>query len=130
MQKAIDVISVGHLCMAGKKWQCSCGRSTGTEQGIDLSWNESVTADGNLNFVILQCYASIKLIKWCIDVHQNNMIAMMVSLQCRLEMGSDEDWEWQFYTHTLQCLATASGQHMEIEEWMVTSLDFRGAVQR
>jgi hypothetical protein len=51
------------------------------------------------------------------------MMAMMVSLQRHLEKESDEDRERQFYTHTLRRLATASGQHVEIEEWMVASLE-------
>jgi hypothetical protein len=51
------------------------------------------------------------------------MIAMMISLQRRLDTGSDEGRERQFYTHTLQCLTTTSGQHVEMEEWMVASLE-------
>jgi hypothetical protein len=59
----------------------------------------------------------------CTDAHQRNMMAMMVSLQRRLQTNSDEDRERQFFTHTLQCMTAASGHHVEIEEWMVTSME-------
>jgi hypothetical protein len=60
-----------------------------------------------------------------IDMHQNNMIAMIVSLQCCLETTSDEHQleEWQFYAHTIQHLTTASGQHIELEAWIIVSLE-------
>jgi hypothetical protein len=57
------------------------------------------------------------------DAHQRNMMAMMVSLQRRLQTSSDEDRERQFFTHALQRLTTASGRHVEIEEWMITSYE-------
>ena len=47
----------------------------------------------------------------------------MISLQRRLDTNSDEDRERQFYTHTLECLMTTSGQHVEIEEWTIASLE-------
>jgi hypothetical protein len=51
------------------------------------------------------------------------MVAMMVSLQRRLQTGSDEDRERQFFTCALEHLTTASGRHVEIEEWMITSYE-------
>jgi hypothetical protein len=48
------------------------------------------------------------------------MVAMVVSLQKRLQTGSDEDWERQFFTHTLQYLTTCSGRQVEMEDWMIT----------
>jgi hypothetical protein len=47
----------------------------------------------------------------------------MVSLQRRLQTGSDEDRERQFFTCALEHLTTASGRHVEIEEWMITSYE-------
>ena len=51
------------------------------------------------------------------------MMAMMVSLQHRLQTGSDENREQQFFRHTLRRLTTISGRHVEMEEWMVTPYD-------
>jgi hypothetical protein len=50
-------------------------------------------------------------------------MAMMVSLQKRLETGSDEDQERRFYAHALRYLTTASGRHVEMEDWMITSYE-------
>lgn len=50
-------------------------------------------------------------------------MAMMVSLQKRLQTGSDEDRERQFFTHTLRCLTTCSGRQVELEDWSVTSYE-------
>jgi hypothetical protein len=58
-----------------------------------------------------------------IDAHQKNMMAMMVSLQRRLQTGSDDDRERRFFSRTLQYLTTASGRQVELEEWMVTSYE-------
>ena len=38
-------------------------------------------------------------------------------------MGSDEDQERRFFTHTLQYLTTSSGRQVEIEDWMITSYE-------
>jgi hypothetical protein len=57
------------------------------------------------------------------DVHQRNMMAMMVSLQRRLETGSDADRERQFFKHALRYLTTSSGRQIEMEDWMITSYD-------
>jgi len=50
-------------------------------------------------------------------------MAMMVSLQRRLQTGSDQDRERQFFTHTLRFLKTSSGRQVEMEEWMITSYE-------
>jgi hypothetical protein len=44
----------------------------------------------------------------------------MVSLRRRLDHAFDGDRERQFFSHTLQCLATASGQQVEMKDWMIT----------
>src|ERR1700683_2833059 len=51
------------------------------------------------------------------------MMAMMVSLQRRLQTGSDGNREQQFFTPTLQYLTTSSGCQVEMEEWMITSYE-------
>ena len=48
---------------------------------------------------------------------------MMVSLERRLQTGSDENRERQFFTHTLQYLTTSSGRQVEMEEWIITSYE-------
>jgi hypothetical protein len=65
----------------------------------------------------------IQLIPLPTDAHQRNMMAMMVSLQRWLQIGSDEDRERRFFTHTLQYLTTYSGRQIEMEDWMITSYD-------
>jgi len=51
------------------------------------------------------------------------MMAMMVSLQRRLQAESIEDREQQFFAHTLRYLTTSSGRQVEMEDWMVTSYE-------
>ena len=48
---------------------------------------------------------------------------MMVSLERRLQIGSDEDREQQFFRCVLEHLKIASGRHVEIEKWMITSYE-------
>lgn len=45
----------------------------------------------------------------------------MVTLQRRLDHGSDSDREQRFFSRTLQHLTTISGRHVEMKDWMVTS---------
>jgi hypothetical protein len=47
-------------------------------------------------------------------------MAMMVSLEKRLQTGSDDDREHQFFAHTLRYLTTTSGRQVETEDWMIT----------
>ena len=51
------------------------------------------------------------------------MMAMMVSLQKRLDNRSDSARELQFYSHSLHYLTTSSGCHVQLEDWMVTSYE-------
>jgi hypothetical protein len=53
-------------------------------------------------------------------MQQNNIMAMMVSLQRRLDHRSDDNRERQFFSHTLEYLTTASGRQVEMENWMIT----------
>jgi hypothetical protein len=58
-----------------------------------------------------------------IDMHQDNVMAMMVSLQRRLDHISDGDQERQFFSHALRYLITTSGRQVEMESWMITSYE-------
>jgi hypothetical protein len=51
------------------------------------------------------------------------MMAMMASLQRHLEERSATDQELHFFSHSLQYLSTYSGQHVKLEDWMVTPFD-------
>ena len=55
------------------------------------------------------------------DVHQSNMMGMMVSLQKHLWIQSDESSEGWFFMHTLQSLIMSSGHQVELEDWTITS---------
>ncbi|KIM80595.1 hypothetical protein PILCRDRAFT_822333 [Piloderma croceum F 1598] len=50
-------------------------------------------------------------------------MAMMVSLQRRLEQQSDGDKERRFFSHALRFLTTSSGRQVEMENWMITSYE-------
>jgi hypothetical protein len=56
-------------------------------------------------------------------MHQSNVMAMMVSLQRRLDHFSDGDREQEFFSHALKYLTTASGRQVEMENWMITSYE-------
>jgi hypothetical protein len=58
-----------------------------------------------------------------VDMRQDDCMAMMVSLQRRLDNVSDGDQEWQFFSHALRYLTTASGRQVEMESWMITSYE-------
>jgi hypothetical protein len=57
------------------------------------------------------------------DVQQSSIMAMMVSLQRRLDIQSDGERERRFFSHSLQYLSTSSGRYVEIENWMVTAYE-------
>jgi hypothetical protein len=57
------------------------------------------------------------------DAQQSEMKAMMVSLQRRLDQRLGGDRECQFISHSLTYLHTASGSHVRVENWMITSFD-------
>ena len=57
----------------------------------------------------------------CADMQQNDVMAMMVSIQRRLDHLSDGDREQQFFLYALRYLTTASGRQVEMENWMITS---------
>ena len=58
-----------------------------------------------------------------VDMRQDDGMAMMVSIQRRLDNLSDGDQERQFFSHALRYLTTASGRQVEMESWMITSYE-------
>ncbi|KAJ7142923.1 hypothetical protein C8R44DRAFT_866193 [Mycena epipterygia] len=59
-----------------------------------------------------------------LEISHHNMIAMMVSLQRRLDsLPYSTDPERQFYSHTLQYLTSVSGKQVELESWMIPSFE-------
>ncbi|KIM73018.1 hypothetical protein PILCRDRAFT_15623 [Piloderma croceum F 1598] len=64
-----------------------------------------------------------QLLPETLNVHQRNMMGMMISLQRHIQRGVDEDWERRFFAHTLQYLTTSSGRQVEVEDWMITSYE-------
>jgi hypothetical protein len=51
-------------------------------------------------------------------------MAMMASLQRRLEQHSTSDHERPFYSHSIQCLSVASGGVIvELDRWTITSFE-------
>ena len=59
----------------------------------------------------------------CTDMQQNDVMAMMVSIQRRLDHLSGGDRERQFFSYALRYLTTASGRQVEMENWMITSYE-------
>ncbi|KAJ7466190.1 kinase-like domain-containing protein [Mycena galericulata] len=59
-----------------------------------------------------------------LQINQNNMIAMMVSIERRMEghrnLGHPEQ---KFYSHTLQYLTSTSGRQVKLEDWMISPFD-------
>ena len=50
-------------------------------------------------------------------------MAMMTSLQRRLDRAVGEDRERQFFSHSLAYLHRASGEHVTVEDWAITTFD-------
>jgi len=50
-------------------------------------------------------------------------MAMMVSLQRRLDYQSDGDRERRFFSHALRLLITSSDCQVQMESWMITSYE-------
>ena len=50
-------------------------------------------------------------------------MAMMVSFQRQLERQGGGDREHQFFSCSLQHLTSTTGNHVRLEDWMITSFD-------
>jgi hypothetical protein len=57
------------------------------------------------------------------DMYQSDVMAAMVSLRRRLDNHIDGERERQFFSHALQYLTTVSGCQVEMQTWMITSLE-------
>ena len=57
------------------------------------------------------------------DIQHNNVMAMMASLQRRLDSLQSNNRETQFLQCSLQYLQTVSGTHIELEDWMISPFD-------
>jgi hypothetical protein len=51
------------------------------------------------------------------------MLAMMASLQRRLNVATNNNQEQAFYSHTLQYLTSMCGRQVQLEDWMIASFD-------
>ena len=58
-----------------------------------------------------------------VDIRQDDCMAMMVSLQRRLDSPLDGDRERQFFSHALRYLNITSGRQVVMENWMITSYE-------
>ncbi|KAJ7789032.1 kinase-like domain-containing protein [Mycena olivaceomarginata] len=58
-----------------------------------------------------------------LEINQDNMIAMMVCIQRRLDGEHLNDPERKFYSHTLQYLTSTSGRQLKLEDWMIASFE-------
>ncbi|KAJ7191761.1 kinase-like domain-containing protein, partial [Mycena pura] len=58
-----------------------------------------------------------------LEINHSNMLAMMASLQQRLNATPNNNQEQTFYSHTLQYLTSMSGQQVQLEDWMIAPFD-------
>ncbi|KAF7333378.1 Kinase-like protein [Mycena venus] len=59
-----------------------------------------------------------------LDINQGNLLAMMVSLERRIdELRGGNMPEQKFYSHALQYLSSTSGQQIKLEDWMISTFD-------
>ncbi|KAF7345299.1 Kinase-like protein [Mycena sanguinolenta] len=59
-----------------------------------------------------------------LDINHKNMLAMMVSIERRLEENrAGNALERDFYAHTQHYLSLTSGRQVELENWMISAFD-------
>ncbi|KAJ7122358.1 kinase-like domain-containing protein [Mycena epipterygia] len=59
-----------------------------------------------------------------LDINQNNIIAMMVSIQRKLDAQEQSNSTEQiFLSHALQYLSSTSGKEVKVEDWMISSFE-------
>ncbi|KAJ7718547.1 hypothetical protein B0H16DRAFT_422470 [Mycena metata] len=58
-----------------------------------------------------------------LEINHSNMLAMMASLQRRLNAAPNNNQEQTFYSHTLQYLTSMSGRQVQLEDWMIAPFD-------
>ncbi|KAJ7036924.1 kinase-like domain-containing protein [Mycena alexandri] len=75
-----------------------------------------------------QCFESLEkshlALRRTLDINQNNMLALMVSIQRKLdaqENGSAA--EHKFLSHALQYLSSSGGSQVRVEHWMISPFE-------
>jgi hypothetical protein len=90
----------------------------------DLDANQNKLSEAlSTSVIALICKSLIMDTTNSPDAQRSEMKAMMVSLQKRLDQRLGGDRECQFISHSLEYLYTASGYHVRVENWMITSFD-------
>jgi hypothetical protein len=90
----------------------------------DLEANQNKLSDAlSTSAIGLTCKLLITEAKNPPDAQRSEMKAMMVSLQRRLDQRLGGDRECQFISHSIEYLYAASGYHVRVENWMITSFD-------
>ncbi|KIM73991.1 hypothetical protein PILCRDRAFT_715514, partial [Piloderma croceum F 1598] len=76
-----------------------------------------------LNEQLLKLETNQQRLMETLNMHQHNVMSMMVSLKRRLDHLSDGEREQQFFSHTLRYLTTVSGRQVKMESWMIMSYE-------
>ena len=112
------------------EWQARNDEARASDQKVlddrlqELESNQNRLVEALSKFVPRMHLKWSGLHSFMLDVHQSDMMAMMVSLQRRLDDYTlDGGKERNFYSHSLQYLSTTSGRQIEIQDWMVTSYE-------
>ncbi|KAJ7089048.1 kinase-like domain-containing protein [Mycena crocata] len=80
------------------------------------------TDDLNTRLTALQ--HSHRDLRRTLDINQSNMIALMVSIQRKLDaQETSKSLENKFLHHTLQYLASMSGRQVTVGDWMISSFE-------
>ncbi|KAJ7456037.1 kinase-like domain-containing protein [Mycena galericulata] len=58
-----------------------------------------------------------------LEINQSNILAMMVSIERRMDQHNQNDAERGFYSHTLHYLRSTSGKMINLEDWMISAFD-------
>ncbi|KAF7350710.1 Kinase-like protein [Mycena sanguinolenta] len=63
-------------------------------------------------------------LRWELEINHKNMLAMMVSIERRMEENRGGNIpEQDFYAHAQHYLALTSGQEVKFEDWMISAFD-------
>ncbi|KAJ6618043.1 hypothetical protein B0H10DRAFT_1276144 [Mycena sp. CBHHK59/15] len=90
-----------------------------------LRHNESARCEDmdalNMRFSALEI--SQTELRRALEINQNNILAMMVSIERRLDRHNRNDTEHGFYSHALHYLRSTSGKMIKLEDWMISAFD-------
>ena len=112
-----------HPRMADEERQCKGDWWGWTESAVTEAWIRPPAATGCIGYDLQMRISWHPTQVSCIDTHGASIIAMIVSLQRRLDQHSDGDREREFFAHVLQYLTTSSGLRVELKNWMITSYE-------